>query len=188
MDLRHAFLGLAWLWIGLGSDAMGQGLPRKRGSDENQAKRLPNDQLEGALWEYRLVRELPDSKQKREELETANVPNELRGRWRMDEGAVYEPAPVQPIEKPGPKLAEMKRGQVELKLPAPPAPVRIGDVTALDNGRKKIAFVDSQPFHGSLTIWPKPGHRDVWEGFGWETNAAGNRVQKWQVEMRLIED
>lgn len=139
--------------------------------------RLPNDQIEGAVWQYRATRK--------------GAEEELTGRFRVDEKLVFAlEAEVRLPERPreGRPLQRLVEGNpATLKLPEPPQQKRIGECKTLSSGRVRIDFQPDSPLPGYVIVRPKKDAKDVW----WGTYQAKKGDQpglKWDIELRKAED
>jgi len=144
--------------------------------------RLPNDQIEGAVWQYRAVQKQKDG--------TENV---KEGNFRIEEKGIYRTdtiVKVPPVEKPGKIFDAIKSGQGgTVKIPQPnPKGDRIGDVTKLSDGKTKLVFIDKDfPLQGNVIVWAKKDRPGVLMGYvaGKDSDKAGER---WTLELRELKD
>ncbi|MCE9555532.1 MAG: hypothetical protein K8T91_19465 [Planctomycetes bacterium] len=152
-----------------------------RGGDN--LKRLPNDQVEGTIFEYKGT--LKSKPQEGEEAPT------LQGKFRIEGTAILDVSPTLKVPskaevgKVTKKLAEGKGGEV--KLPGGPQQKRLGQYHKTDTGKMRLDFDDKDSLHGTMILTRKPKTDDVW--IGTYTEKDGKKiVRTWQVEVRPIED
>jgi hypothetical protein len=176
--LRIAFwMGLLF-FISLGEAQAQLPLP---GSE--LGKRLPNDNIEGSIWEYKAK---PEKEQKKGEEEL-----QLEGKFRLEDSAIFDVSPTfkLPSKKEVDKVLEkVKSGKgVEVKLPAGPQQKRIGEFRKLSGDRIRLDFNDKDSLHGIMIISQKKKSDSVWIGTYQERDGE-KLVRKWNVEVRQIED
>ena len=150
-------------------------------SGQQFAPRLPDDQIEGTIYEYK----------GRPEDSDPGTAATLTGRFRIEGDAVFDTAPR--ITLPGrdeieSKVEAFKRGgPVEIRPPEVPQQKRLGEVRSISRGRKRIDFNDPDSLNGIMIIWPKKDSPDVWLGT-YSRQEGRKTVEKWVVELRAIED
>lgn len=145
--------------------------------------RLPNDQIEGTIWEYKAT---PKAKYLKGE-----KTDELKGKFRLEEDAIFDLGARLTLPEDGPKelFEKLKSGgEIELKLPGGPQQKRIGEYRKLDNGGKyRLDFDDKESLHGIMIIWKKEKTSDVW--IGSYRAMDGKEVKaEYMVELKPIED
>lgn len=156
------------------------------GGKSNTLSRLPDDQIEGTIYEY--VGKTK-SKPKKGEKE---IPA-LKGKFRLEGKAIFDISKRLPIPKKDEVkkvIEKAKKGELdELKLPAKPQQKRLGEYRKLSSGKLRLDFKDTDKdgMNGIMIIWPKPKTNGVW--LGTYSQKQGKRtVRSWIVELRAIED
>lgn len=146
--------------------------------------RLPNDQVEGAIWEYSGT---PKSRPKPGE----EMPD-IAGTLRVEGTAVYEVE--RRIKLPGKKevkevVEAIRSGEGrEIKLPGGSKPKRIGQFSPLSHGRVRFELNDGKDLQGVIVAQPKNRTADVLIGEYTEMDGKKKTGRQWQVELRPIED
>ncbi|MEM1061788.1 MAG: hypothetical protein AAGJ97_05595 [Planctomycetota bacterium] len=159
------------------------GLPNSPFGGSN-GSRLPDDQVEGTVWEYKLK---PTKKQ--------DEPAEPRaGKFRLEDSAVFDAAvavTLPPLEGGLPGVAKkIITGEgLKIELPEAPSQKRIGQYRVLRGTSRKIRidFDDPESLNGIMVIWPKRGTNDVWMG-NYTEKGEGSQRTKYVVELRPILD
>lgn len=148
--------------------------------------RLPDDQVEGTIWEYTGK---PKNKPKKGEKE---IPP-LKGKFRLEGNAIFDISKRLPIPKKDEvkKVVEkLRKGTLdELKVPPKAQQKRLGEYRKLSRGKLRLDFKDTDKdgMNGIMIIWPKPKTKGVW--LGTYSEKKGKRtVRSWIVELRAIED
>lgn len=180
--LSLQIIGLALLWhVLLGSSVSAQ-LPIPGGNKET-LPRLPNDQVEGTIWEY-------SGKPKGQPKEGEKAPK-LEGRFRTENQAILDVSrrlPIPPKDEVKKVVEKVKEGELsEVKLPAAPQVKRLGEYRKIAGGKLRLDFNDKESLNGIMVIWPKKDTADVWLGTYTEKK-DGKTVREWIVEVRPIED
>lgn len=149
----------------------------------NVGKRLPDDNIEGSIWEYKAK---PEKEQKKGEEEL-----KLEGKFRLEESAIFDVSPTFKL----PSKAEVdkvidkvKSGKgLDVKLPSAPQQKRIGEFRKLSGEKLRLDFNDKESLHGIMIIWQKKKSDSVWMGTYSEREGT-KEIRKWEVEVRQIED
>lgn len=158
--------------------------------EKGTANRPPNDNLEGAVWQYRAERKETDGKE-----------IVLEGRFRIEEKGVFE-ADKQ-IELPDRRLPGLRKNdQGEGKaagdskddskgksVTVPSAKGRrVGDATKLSDGKTKLVIEAKDfPLQGIVIVWPKKDRPGVWMGT-YQKRKNDKNGDKWVIELRESED
>ncbi len=152
------------------------------GQSGGNLARLPDDQIEGTIFEYKGTFKAGTA---------AGEPEALEGKFRLEGSAIFDVggvfrAPSQAeMEKIKQKILSGKGGEV--RLPGPPQQKRLGQYTKISGGRLRLDFDDKETMHGTMLINRKKGTDDVW--IGTFAEREGTKVVKtWQVIVRPIED
>jgi hypothetical protein len=149
----------------------------------NKLQRLPDDDVEGAVWEYRGT----PKKKPKEGDEVA----ELKGQFRIEGTAIFDASPRIKLPSRGEArkvLDSIRKGQApSLKAPTAPTPKRIGEYRKLSNSKRRLDFNDEESLNGIMIIWRKKNTADVWMGT-YKQRQAGKTTREWQVELRPIQD
>lgn len=152
------------------------------GQSGGNLARLPDDQIEGTIFEYKGTFKAGSA---------AGEPEALEGKFRLegsaifDVGGVFRAPSAAEMEKIKQKILSGKGG--EIRLPGPPQQKRLGQYTKISGGRLRLDFDDKETMHGTMLINRKKGTDDVWIGTFAEREGA--KVTKtWQVIVRPIED
>ena len=160
------------------SHVLAQPGPLRKALEGNSTlPRLPDDNIEGAMWQYRATRRGSDE--------------DLTGKFRVDEKLVFSvqrevEAPKRGSDDdPLKKIISGEGGKV--KLPDEPTEKRIGECKTLSSGRVRIDFQPESGLEGFMIVRPKKDATQVW----WGTFQAMNGKKKgprWNVELRKAED
>lgn len=154
-------------------------------SNGGNLARLPNDQVEGAVWEYSGT---PKSRQKAGEEKMEDIAGQLR----VEETAVYEVS--RSLKLPGKKdvkglVDALKSGEGrEVSLPSGSKPKRIGEFSPLSNGRVRFELDNGKDLRGVIVGQKKNKTSDVLIGEYTEMDGKTKTGRQWQVELRPIED
>lgn len=183
--MRLTLLVLATLLVTTQSIAVSADGPPKILPGAKQAEtlpRLPDDQIEGTIWEYKGT-----LKEKPKEGEEAPT---LEGRFRTEGKAIFDlrTRVALPEKKEVEKTVEsVKAGKPkEIKLPAPAQQKRIGQYRKIDGGKLRLDLDDKESLNGIMIIWPKKDTADVW--LGTFAQKEGKTTRNWIIEIRPIED
>ncbi|MEM6799457.1 MAG: hypothetical protein AAF589_08075 [Planctomycetota bacterium] len=149
-------------------------------------KRLPNDNVEGTIWEYKgeLEKgELEGSKEAR-----------IAGMFRLEEEAVF--AVGESIRLPSKEdfeklLEDLRKGRAKsLKLPSF-KPKRIGDFTISRSGRLTLKMDDESDdpnaLFGTMILRPKKGQTSVYLG-DFREKEGKKTIRTWQMTVRKVQD
>lgn len=155
-----------------------------KGNAPQNLPRLPDDQIEGTIWEYK-------GKLKSKPKEGEKIPK-LEGRFRTEGKAVFDISRRLPLPKLGDvrKAVESIRngdGPPELKLPSKPQVKRLGQYRKLSGGKLRLDLDDKESLNGIMIIWRKAKTADVWMGTYAEKKGR-KTIRSWLVELRPIED
>jgi len=157
-------------------------LPMPGGGGGN-LQRLPDDQVEGTIFEYKGT-----LKSKPKEGEEVPV---LEGKFRIEGTAILDVSPTlrvpskEEVDKVAKKVAEGKGADV--KLPGGPQQKRLGQYHKTGTGKMRLDFDDKDSLHGTMILTKKGKTEDVW--IGTYTEKEGKKiVRQWKVEVRPIED
>ncbi|QDT62981.1 hypothetical protein [Calycomorphotria hydatis] len=146
-------------------------------------KRLPDDSVEGTIWEYKCT---PKANVK----EGETIPTR-EGKFRFEDSAILDVSPR--FKLPGKDevkgtIDSLIRGEApEIKLPEGPQQKRLGQYRKLRGGKYRLDFDDPESLHGLMIIWKKKNTNDVWMGTYNEMEKK-KIVSRWVVELRPIED
>jgi len=158
-------------------------LPPIPGGGSQNGARLPDDQVEGTIWEYRgTLQSKPAG---------ADAESELRGKFRIEGTAVF--AVSQTIDLPSREevkevVDDVRRGKgIQLKVPTAAQQKRIGQYRKISRSRRRFDFDDPDSLHGIMIVRPKKGTSDVWIGT-YDQKQGKKTVGQWDVEIRPIED
>ena len=167
----------------LGSVVVAGAQPPLPGRGGGNLQRLPNDNVEGTIFEYKGT-----LKSKPKETEEAPA---LEGKFRIEGTDILDVSPTfkvpskKEVDKVAKKLAEGKGADV--KLPGGPQQKRLGQYRKTGTGKMRLDFDDKDTLHGTMILTLKPSTKDVWIGTYTEKNGK-KTVRTWQVEVRPIED
>lgn len=163
-------------------------LPRNK---SDNLPRLPNDQIEGTIWEYKGTLKTTSKDREKAAKKDGEKAPELDGRFRTEGKAIFDISRRLPIpsKKDVQKVVRgLKKGDLkELKLPAAPQAKRIGEYRKLSRGKLRLDFNDKESLNGIMIIWPKKKTADVWMGTFAEKKDK-KTVRNWILEVRPIED
>jgi hypothetical protein len=147
------------------------------------AQRLPNDQVEGTIFEYR--GKLQGTPKKEDE------DRKLEGKFRIEGSAIFDVSPTLAL----PSKGEVKKAVdgivggkgVNLKLPAPPQQKRLGEYHKISTGKLRLDFNDKESLNGIMIVTKKKNTDDVY--IGAFTEREGTKIIRiWDVELRPIQD
>lgn len=149
----------------------------------NNLKRLPDDQIEGTIFEY--SGKLPSTAKEEDKSRT------LSGKFRIEGSAILDVSPTIAL----PSKEEVKKvvdgvvaGKgVNVKLPAGPQQKRLGEYHKITGGKLRLDFNDKDSLNGIMIIGRKKKTDDVWIGTFAEREGT-KAVRTWDVEVRPIED
>lgn len=145
--------------------------------------RLPNDQIEGTVFEYRgKLTGTPRAEDKDRKLE---------GKFRIEGSAILDVSPTFAL----PSKDEVKKAVggivagkgIDIKLPSAPQQKRLGEYRKITGGKLRLDFNDKESLSGIMIIQPKKKTEDVWIGTFAEREGT-KTVRNWEVELRPIED
>lgn len=171
----HGLRLLAAVFVVCGGFVTAQ--PPLPGGRQEALPRLPNDNIEGAVWQYRATRKGSDE--------------ELTGRFRVDEQVVFDLGrDVEIPDRPrdgGPlkKIIEGEGGTI--RLPEEPQQKRIGECKTLSTGDVRIDFQPETPLQGYVIVRPKKDATGVWWGT-YQAVAEKKNGLRWNIELRKAED
>lgn len=151
------------------------------GSSSDNLPRLPNDQVEGTIWEYKAT---PESK-----VRDGKKTNELKGKFRLEGKAIFAVSKRITVPKGGPKeiVSKIREGG-EIKIPEGPQQKRLGEYRELSSkGKYRLDFDDKDSLHGIMIIWKKSNKSDVWMGTYKEMDGK-KTTGEYVVELKPIED
>ncbi|MEM1304708.1 MAG: hypothetical protein AAGG46_07410, partial [Planctomycetota bacterium] len=167
---------------------------RKAASGEGETlKRLPNDNVEGTVWEYKGVLEkgtLDDG----EPFDRDNPPK-IDGMFRLEQEAVFAVGASIKLPTPGEvkqKVDRLIAGRPDpIRLPTG-KPRRIGEFTITRTGRLNLKFDEDKEEHpdglyGTMAIRMKKGQTSVWIG-DYREKEGKRTVRTWQMTLRKIQD
>ena len=175
-----ALLSAVWLLTG---PALAQPkLPLSKEADT--LPRLPDDQIEGSIWEYK-------GTLKEGEKTSEDEDAKIEGRFRIEGKAIFDASPGIPLpdrEQVKSAVEKARAGKLnEIKLPGAATEKRIGEYRKLANGRLRLDFNDADGLHGAMTIWKKKETDAVWMGTYNEIE-KGKSVAEYVVELRFLSD
>ena len=181
--MRQTIVSFAALWLFIGSATAFAQLPLPPVPGKGEVSRLPDDQIEGTIWEYQ--GKLKDEPAKGEE-----VP-ELQGRFRTEGKAIFDVSrrlPIPEKKEVDKAVKALKKGELkDIKLPEGPQVKRLGEYRQITGGKLRLDFKDKESLNGIMIIWPKKETADVWLG-NYTEKLEGKKVRTWIVEVRPIED
>lgn len=162
---------------------------RKAAGKSDTLPRMPNDNVEGAIWEYK-------AEYKRRLKEGEEKPKPLEGRFRTEGEAVFDVGrrlqlPKLPKGNNPREIARSVRKSLEegapseIKLPTTEVK-RIGEYR-LSKDKLIIQFDDEKTLHGTMVLRRKKRTTTVWHG-DYAEKEGKKTVRKWSVEVRPIED
>ena len=210
-DMRNCFLMIVVLIAGAGLVHADNPL-KKLGGGAETLPRLPNDQIEGTIWEYYgtvKATKKTESKEKtkpktegdaaepeegplpRAEVEKDEEIPLLEGQFRTENKAIFDISTRfrLPDKKKVEEVVEAaKKGKLkEIRLPPPPQQKRIGEYRQIQGSKLRLDFNDKEGLNGLMVIWRKKNTDDVWIGTFAEKQGT-KTVRQWNVELRPIED
>ncbi|MDA0808887.1 MAG: hypothetical protein O2945_03855 [Planctomycetota bacterium] len=155
-----------------------------KGNTQQNLPRLPDDQIEGTIWEYK-------GKLNSKPKEGEKIPK-LEGKFRTEGKAIFDINERLALPKPGDvkKVVESIRtgdDLPDLKLPSKPQVRRLGQYRKLSSGKLRLDFDDKESLNGIMIIWKKAKTADVWMGT-YSEKKGSKTVRSWIVELRPIED
>jgi hypothetical protein len=144
--------------------------------------RLPDDQIEGTIWEYKGKPKF--------NVKAGEKKPELEGRFRVEDEAIF--AVSRRVKVPGPgdlkeRLEDLRGEGGEVDLPEGAQQKRIGEYSKLSKGRIRMEFDDEKSLHGIMVLKLKKDTTDVWIGEYTEI-VDEKKGRKWDIELRPIED
>lgn len=152
-----------------------------RGNSRSTLDRLPDDQIEGTVWEYTAT----VSKDSADD-----EPEAMKGRFCTEGEAVFDLRRRLPIPTRGEveeTIESIRAGELdEISLPEGAQQKRIGEYRYA-KGKLLITFNDPKSLHGTMNLRKKKKTDTVWIGQYLEKEKK-RVVQKWSVEVRPIED
>lgn len=157
-------------------------LPFRGNDGSDNLKRLPNDQIEGTIWEYKAT---PKSK-----AQDGEKTNELKGKFRMEGKAMFAVKKRISVKGggPGKLLEKIKSGdEFEVGPPEGPQQKRIGEYRKLSSGKYRLDFDDKDSLHGIMIIWKKDKKSGVYIGTYKEMEGK-KTTGEFVVELKPIED
>jgi hypothetical protein len=160
-------------------------LPPLGKQKDNSVPRLPNDSIEGTIWEY--------TGHLKEAGKEAKDSQQMEGKIRVEGTAIFDVRPTfslpskKEVKKVLDKVVEGKGGEV--RLPAAPQQNRLGEFSKLSDGRYRLDFKgkEKEDLNGIMIIWKKKGTNGVMLGTFAEREGT-KTVRNWEVELRAIED
>ena len=155
---------------------------------ENQkadtAKRRPNDQIEGTIWEYK-------STKYKSKLEKGQEAPKISGKFRIEGNAVFaveKTVKVKSRDDRRSRLKKIAQGEGgEVSVPSGAEPKRIGEYKRTDDGKIKFTFDDPNSLHGTMIVQLQKDSRSVWQGNYYQKEGK-KTTGKWLVELRAVED
>lgn len=169
------------VFVGCAAPAVAQ-LPLPVPVPSGNLQRLPDDQIEGTIFEYKGTFKGSGSNAETEVLE---------GKFRLEKSAIFDVggtfrAPSQAeMEKIKEKILSGKGG--EIRLPGPPQQKRLGQFQKTYSDRLRLEFDDKDSMFGTMLLNRKKGTDDVWIGTFAERQGT-KLVRTWQVQVRPIQD
>lgn len=146
-------------------------------------QRLPDDQIEGTIFEYKGTFKASVS--------STAEPEVLEGKFRLEGSAAFDVGGT--LRAPSAAELEKVKNQIlsgkggELRLPGKPQQKRIGQYQKTTGDKLRIEFDDKESLHGTMLLVHKKGTDDVWIGTYAEREGT-KLVRTWQVQVRPIED
>lgn len=174
--LRSLMIGctMAALLVAVEQAAAQRPVVRILSTDSENLPRGPNDQIEGAIYQFRAT--LPKS-----DVEP------LKGRFRIEGTGIFSVEKEVAAPKLRDSLRKLRDGEAGVTVQSEAREKRIGDVIAMDNGKLKLAFMDFETLPGFAIIWRKDGQKGVWMGYFQEMK-DGEAGKRWKIEVRPSED
>jgi hypothetical protein len=208
------FLMVVLLFVAATTYARADNPLKKLTGNSDNLPRLPDDQIEGTVWEYYgtlkpTKKSEPKSKDKEKAktdedepgmdegpLPRAEVDHDeeiplLEGQFRTEDKAIFDISTrfrLPDKKKVEEAIKAVKKGKLkDLKLPAPPQQKRIGEYRQIQGSKLRLDFNDKEGLNGLMVIWRKKNTEDVW--IGTFTEKQGTKtIRQWSVELRPIED
>ncbi len=173
---------IAVLAFSLEATAFAQ-LPFPKPGNSSNLARLPNDQVEGTIFEYKGT---PKKKPKEGE-----EVKDLDGKFRLEGTAIFDVSArfSLPARDDVKKVAKkfLNGDKIELKLPEGAQQKRLGEYRKISGGKYRLDFNDKESINGIMIIWKKKDTNGVW--LGTFSEKEGKRtVRQWTVELRGLED
>jgi hypothetical protein len=147
---------------------------RLRSSDSENLPRGPNNQIEGAIYQYRAT--LPKS-----DVEP------MQGRFRIEGAGIFNVEKEIGAPKVRESLRNLRDGADGVTVQSEAREQRIGDVVAMEEGKIKLVFMDYEALPGFAIIQRKEGQTGVWKGYFQELK-DGEAGRRWQIQVRTSED
>lgn len=161
-------------------------LPKPGGgssSSSGNLQRLPNDQVEGTVYEYKGTLDKTSKSQGDDQ--------EIEGKFRLENSAIFDVSPTVklPSQKeagnPLQKILSGKGGNV--KAPEAPQQKRLGEFKKTTGSQLRLEFDDEESLFGTMMLNREKGTQDVWVGtFTERKDGRAGRI--WRVKVRPIED
>ncbi|MEM9186229.1 MAG: hypothetical protein AAGB00_06995 [Planctomycetota bacterium] len=159
---------------------------RNKAASGGTLERLPDDNVEGTIWEYKGTLEKGELNGKKQA--------SIAGTFRLEDGGIF--AVGQAIRLPGKDdieelIADLRAGRPKfLKLPGG-TPKRIGDFKVDRSKRMSLNFDDTSDepnaLFGSMVLRPKKGSAQVFHGDFREKDGK-KTVRNWQMTVRKVMD
>ena len=152
----------------------------------NTGTRLPDDNVEGTIWEYHAELTSGDKKEVDDELV-----DKLEGTFRFEDSGVFEVGirfQLPDRDKIDEFIASLRDGKPqELRLPGAPKQKRIGDYRLAKSNRLRLDLDDDDSLNGVMVQRHKKDRHDVWQGT-FQEKEGKRTVRKGKVEIRPIQD
>jgi hypothetical protein len=151
-------------------------------------QRLPNDNVEGTVWEYKGVLEKGKAAAD-EKAEDGDEPK-LSGHFRTEGEAIFAVTTglKLPSRKEVKKIVDSVREGQPQEVPLPNAePKRIGEYKLSRSGKLALDFNDEEGLFGKLVLRRKKGTDSVWIG-DFQEKEGKRTVRTWQMEVRSVKD
>lgn len=149
-------------------------------------KRLPNDNIEGTIWEYQGTLE----KGELDGQKKATIAGMFRseGEALFAVGGVIRLPGIEDIKK---AIEALRKGEPKLiRLPTG-KPKRIGDFSRSRSGRLTLKFDDESEdpdaLYGTMILRPKKGQTSVFLG-DFQEKEGKKTVRTWQMTVRTVQD
>ncbi|MGC3968506.1 MAG: hypothetical protein QM775_14345 [Pirellulales bacterium] len=155
-------------------------VPVPGGGNGKNLARLPDDQIEGTIFEYKGTFKRGEAAE-----------DVLEGKFRLEGSAIFDVggtfrAPSQAeLEKIKQKILSGKGG--DIRLPGGPQQKRLGQYQKISGGRLRLDLDDKESLNGTMLINRKKGTDDIWIGTFAEKEGT-KVIRTWQVQLRPIED
>lgn len=163
------------------------------GNNSKNLSRLPDDQIEGTIWEYKGTLRTDRRRDQESEADEAGdqeKKDKLEGRFRFEENAVFDVSrrlDLPSRDKVRGVLDSLREGEAqELKLPSGSKAKRIGSYRHSRN-RLRLDLDDKKALFGVMVLRPKKNTSDIWQGT-FQEKEGKRTVRTWQVEIRPVED